>query len=92
MLAMDGPMISIQSLIDAAVLRPLAQEEVQQLEEQLRTNDQAVEQFVERCQLEVDLFLLLGGSPMSKFLLADRDTLADQLKHQRLRRPTDARE
>jgi hypothetical protein len=49
----------IDSLMDIALCRPLTRREQESLDSQLRASDEARQQYLERCQLVVDLHLLM---------------------------------
>jgi hypothetical protein len=52
-------MNAIDELMDAALCRPLTGRELELLDAQLRTSDEARQEYLERCQLVADLHLLM---------------------------------
>ena len=82
--------VSIDELFDAATQRTLTDAELELLEQELRANDQTLATFLNRCQLDCDLYRHFGRRSAAKLSLVDEESFADQLKDQRLPRPADA--
>jgi hypothetical protein len=70
-------MCSIDRLMELAQFRPLTGREIQSLNEQLCTSDEAMNAFLDRCRLEADLRFLLRGPLTPELRLADRNAGAD---------------
>jgi hypothetical protein len=72
--------LSIDSLMDALHERPLTSEERGFLERELLTNDASLRRYLNRCQLEADLFTFMGGHETAEFPLVDRGAVAHELE------------
>ena len=88
----DAVELNVDRLIDKAMIGSLTDDEIAALDRKLFESDEAIERLPKRCQIESDLEHLMRGRAAAKLPLADGETLADHLEHERLFRPTDRAE